>query len=102
MGDKAIYKRVYVQFDDKQNANKFVESLNNKIYKKHKLSATWTSNRSDTKQFMKKSTFLKCVGFPMDITKNKVLQFLYQQKPKSIEPININLNFKYSLVPEIF
>jgi len=95
---KSIYKKVFIEFNNEQNANKFVESLNNTSYKKHKLSATWTQTRN-SRPFIKKSTYLKLVGFPLNITKTKVLQFLYQNK---IEPKDINLIFKYSLISQIF
>merc|ERR1711997_96532 len=94
---KSIYKKVFIEFNNEQNANKFAESLNNTLYKKHKLSATWTQTRN-SRPFIKKSTYLKLVGFPLNITKTKVLQFLYQNK---IEPKDINLIFKYSLISQI-
>ena len=79
-------------------ATKFVASLNNKSYQKHKLSVTWTKDRN-SKPFIKKSAYLECVGFPHDIQKTKILQFLYQNK---IEPKEMILIFKYSLVPQAF
>eukprot|EP01084_Bolivina_argentea_P112605 200821_1 len=96
--NREIYKKVYIEFNNETNANKYVKLLNKKSYEKHVLSVTWTKMRN-TKEFLKKSFYLKCVGFPLDITKNKILQFLYQHK---IEPKQINVIFKYALITQVF
>ena len=97
--NKSIFQRGFVEFMNESLATKFVESLNNKSYENHRLSVTWIKDRNNSQSFDKKSFYLKCVGFPVDIQKNKVLQFLYKHK---IEPKNSNLIFKYSLIAQVF
>lgn len=99
--NKSIFKRCFIQFLNESLATKFVESLNNKKYQKHKLSVNFVKDRDGNyiKSFTKKSKYLKVVGFPNDIKKNKILQYLYQHM---IGPKNSNLIFKYSIIAQVF
>merc|ERR1712228_556190 len=96
---KAIFQRAFVEFFDCLNANKFVKLLNLKNYRKHKLFVTQSIAANNKQCITKKDKFLKIVGWPNNISKNSALQFLYRN---GINPMNICLIFKYSLIAEIF
>mmetsp|Transcript_2775 Transcript_2775/g.5221 ORF Transcript_2775/g.5221 Transcript_2775/m.5221 type:complete len:527 (+) Transcript_2775:31-1611(+) len=101
---KAIFQRAYVQLEDESLATRFVESLNGKNVEQHRVSVTWSRPPRNSKattavQLQKKSVYLKCVGFPVNVSESQLMKFLYQHL---MEPQRTCLMFRYALIAQGF